>query len=110
MTPVMAPTSSLLGTSLVTVTEPKDPPLSGQSRGDGPDGMEFLGLYVPQNCLNSEEKFPQLLHFYNQHMLNTVKKIFLSESSVCDFHAPSGLWDPVCSGESALFKLSVGER
>lgn len=65
---------------------------------------------MPQNCLNSEDMFPHPLRFHNQHLLNMSMRSFLSESSVCDFCAPGGLWNPILLGESTLFKLSVGER
>lgn len=61
-----------------------------------PDDMVFLGD-VPPNCLNSEK-------FSHQHLLNRGKRTFLSESSVCDFHAPSGLWDPVLLRQECSFQ------
>lgn len=88
---------------------------------EGPDdtGVSLGWIYLnpshllckPQNCLNSKGMFPHPLHFHNQHLLNISRRIFFSlkvQPMISLSLVTSGI--SFCSGESALFKLSGGER
>lgn len=53
-------------------------------------------LYRPLHHWNWDEiSSPPSFIFIFSYLLNRERRIFLSESSVCDFCAPSGLWNPV---------------
>lgn len=74
-----------------------------------PDDMVFLGD-VPPNCLNSEKFSPTPFIFIISICLTGAKGLFFLKVQSVISMPPVASGIPFCSGESALFKLSVGER